>query len=348
MMTMPLMLLSSATVALLLSLSAWPLAKFASVKLNIIDLPNHRKIHLLPTPRTGSILIFIGFVFGILIFRSYLYTDLTVFIIFTAMIFILGLFEDKYNMKASKRLLFQALIVYFYVAYTGTTIKTLGHLDIYTNTGLHSTTYGIDIPDILVIPFTVFCIVGCINALNLIDGLNGLASGLGILATVTLAIIAAIHKDTELTLISMILCGAIGGFMILNMTGRIFMGDAGSYLIGFMIAILSIRLINRNPEVSAFAPFLTVLIPVFDTLFAAYRRMHIKRHPFKADKRHLHHILRRRYHSDGKAVGAILAIQTILAVIAIIFHVRPVMLFAITALSSAMLIQLYINKIKLL
>jgi UDP-GlcNAc:undecaprenyl-phosphate/decaprenyl-phosphate GlcNAc-1-phosphate transferase len=131
------------------------------------------------------------------------------------------------------------------------------------------------------------------------------------------------------------------------LSGKIFMGDSGSYLTGFLIATLSIMLAIRNPEISPFTLFLFVLVPVFDTLFAIWRRIKLKKDPFKADKRHLHHILARRYQSKLKAVIAILLLQAGIALFAIIFHGQTYTLMGGAILFTLFLIRLWFKCVKL-
>lgn len=320
--------LTSAIAAIL----SWPVAAFIASKLDIIDYPNQRKIHSSPTLRTGGVLIFSGFIIGTFIFKTYKYPDFLPITFFAVFVFVAGLIEDKYKLNAKIRLIIQGTIAYLYIFTSDTVLKHIGLFAM---------------PDFMQIPFTIFAVVGVINAFNIIDGLNGLASGLGIIAALSIGILAYQHNDHELFRLSIIFTGALAGFLIFNLKGKIFMGDSGSYLTGFMIAILSIMLVNRNSAVSPFAPVLIILIPVFDTLFAIYRRRRLKRDPFKADRRHLHHILRRRYNSNLKAVLVVLSMQTAITLMAVLLCKYTIPLVVIAVFAGLFLRRLWFKRIRL-
>jgi UDP-GlcNAc:undecaprenyl-phosphate GlcNAc-1-phosphate transferase len=316
----------------IVSISSWPIAFFVGSKLNIIDYPNHRKIHKSPVLRTGGILILLGFISGIFTSRIHLFTNFSTITSFATSLFALGLINDILLLNAKIRLILQGVIAYLCISVADVALKDIGLFAL---------------PDFIQIPFTIFAIVGVINAYNFVDGLNCLSSGLGIIAASFLGILAYQHNDYELFRLVIIFTGALTSFIVLNSRGKIFMGDSGSYLIGFMISVLSIMLVKRNPAVSPFAPLLITFIPIFDTLFAIYRRRRLKRDPFKADKRHLHHILRRRYNSDTRAVFIILSIQIIIALFATLLHNHTIFLVGLTVLIAMFLRRLWLRKISL-
>lgn len=316
----------------LAAMLAWPFATFVGSQLNIIDYPDERKVHHYPTLRTGGILIFLGFIFGLLISDPDFYLDYPVMTACAVFIFTLGLFEDKYRLGATFRLLLQGSFAYLFIMCAHYVLSDLG---IFT------------LPVFLQVPFTVFAIIGVINAFNMIDGMNGLSSGLGVIAATSLGIIAHLHGDHQVFSIALVLAGALAGFMAFNLRGKIFMGDSGSYLSGFMISILSVMLINRNPSVSPFAPLLIIFIPVFDTLFAIYRRKRQHLSPFKADRKHLHHILGRLFQSDRRAVLVILAMQTALALLAVVLNTHTFVLVGLAVLAAAFLHRLWLKRARL-
>lgn len=321
-------LLTSAIAAML----SWPVAAFIASRLNIIDYPNHRKVHNSPTLRTGGILIYSGFIVGVSLLYAHFHPNFLSITVFAAFIFAIGLIDDKYKLNAKMRLILQGVIVCLCILTADTVLKHVGLFAL---------------PVFIQIPFTVFAIMGVINAFNIIDGLNGLASGLGIIAALSIGILAYQHNDQELFRLAIIFAGALAGFMVFNLKGKIFMGDSGSYLTGFMIAMLSIMLVNRNPAVSPFAPFLIIFTPVFDTLFAIYRRKRLKRDPFKADRRHLHHILMRRYNSNLKAVLVVLSMQTAVTLMAVLLCKHTIPLVVIAVFAGLSLRRLWFKRIRL-
>jgi UDP-GlcNAc:undecaprenyl-phosphate/decaprenyl-phosphate GlcNAc-1-phosphate transferase len=314
------------------ALMSWPLAKYVGVKFDVMDYPNHRKVHAVPTLCTGGLLIMLGYLSGLSLCWTCSYTLYPSIILSILLLFTLGILEDKHQFGAKPRLLFHALIASIPVFFSSLVLNDIG-------------VFGI--PWFLQAPFTVFAIVGIINAFNIIDGMNGLASGLGITISLSLGMLALLLGDHEIFLRSAFLGAALSGFIILNLSGKIFMGDSGSYLTGFLIATLSIMLAVRNPEISPFTLFLFVLVPVFDTLFAIWRRIKLKRDPFKADKRHLHHILARRYQSKTKAVLAIILLQTGIALFAVSFYCHTYILLSGAVLFTLFLIRLWFKCIRL-
>jgi UDP-GlcNAc:undecaprenyl-phosphate/decaprenyl-phosphate GlcNAc-1-phosphate transferase len=314
------------------ALMSWPLAKYVGVKFDVMDYPNQRKIHTAPTLCTGGLLILLGYLSGLSLCWTCSYPLHPAIMLSIILLFTLGILGDKHQYGIILRLIIHTAIACIPVFVLGLVIK---------NTGL----FGI--PLYLQAAFTIFAIVGVINAFNIIDGMNGLASGLGITIASALGVLSFFNGDEEVFILAILLAGALSGFMILNLSGKIFMGDSGSYLTGFLIAILSIMLAVRNPEVSPFALILFVLVPIFDTLFAVWRRIKLKRNPFIADKRHLHHILARRYQSKTRAVIVIILLQAGIAMFAILFYRQTLALMCGVFLFTLFLRRLWFRRIKL-
>lgn len=311
---------------------SWPLAKSIGLRFDIMDYPNNRKIHAIPTLRTGGVIILLAYLSGLFLWRADLYPEYRPFTLSAVFLFLLGIVEDKYCLGPKLRLLFQASVVCFFVFSTNVAINDIGVFAI---------------PWLLQVPFTVFAIVGVINAFNIIDGMNGLSSGLGIISASFLGILAFLQGNIEVATLAILFVGSLLGFLFFNMRGKIFMGDSGSYLMGFVVSALSVMLVVYNHEVSPFAPLLIILIPVFDTLFAIYRRKRLNRSPFIADKRHLHHILSRRYKNNTKAVVVILLLQTVIALLTLLFYKQTYVLIGVAFLFSLFLRRLWFKTIKL-
>jgi UDP-GlcNAc:undecaprenyl-phosphate GlcNAc-1-phosphate transferase len=154
--------------------------------------------------------------------------------------------------------------------------------------------------------FTLFAVGGVAHSINIIDGLNGLASGVSLIALLALGYVAFQVSDTEIVLMCGVGVGAILGFRMWNYpSGRLFCGDGGAYFLGAYVAILSVLLIHRHPQVSPWFPLLLVLYPVWETLFSAYRRRVLRGRPASmADKLHMHTLFYKRVKhpmEDGKA-----------------------------------------------
>ena len=141
--------------------------------------------------------------------------------------------------------------------------------------------------------FTAFAVGGVANAVNIIDGFNGLASGTVVIGLATLGVIALGAGDVHLAQLCFVICAVTAGFFVVNFPfGKLFLGDGGAYLLGFLLAWLSVMLVYRNPSVSAWAPLLACAYPVFETLFTIVRRLWCRRHPGHPDSWHLHSLVK--------------------------------------------------------
>ncbi|MEW7848824.1 glycosyltransferase [Massilia aurea] len=141
--------------------------------------------------------------------------------------------------------------------------------------------------------FTAFAVGGVANAVNIIDGFNGLASGTVVIGLGTLGLIALGAGDIHLAQLCFVICAVTAGFFVVNFPlGKLFLGDGGAYLLGFLLAWLSVMLVYRNPSVSAWAPLLACAYPVFETLFTIVRRLWCRRHPGHPDSWHLHSLVK--------------------------------------------------------
>ncbi|MFC5461630.1 MraY family glycosyltransferase [Massilia niabensis] len=141
--------------------------------------------------------------------------------------------------------------------------------------------------------FTAFAVGGLANAVNIIDGFNGLASGTVIIGLAALGVIALECGDVELAQLCFTVCAVTAGFFLVNFPfGKLFLGDGGAYLLGFLLAWLAVMLVHRNPDVSPWAPLLACAYPVFETVFTIVRRLWCRRHPGRPDSCHLHSLVK--------------------------------------------------------
>jgi UDP-N-acetylmuramyl pentapeptide phosphotransferase/UDP-N-acetylglucosamine-1-phosphate transferase len=143
--------------------------------------------------------------------------------------------------------------------------------------------------------FTVFAVTGVTHSMNVIDGLNGLSGVIALVASIGLAIVAAAVGDSFVLGAACVLGASVAGFLAVNYPrGRIFLGDGGAYLVGLVLAVLSVLIVQRNPEVSPWLPLVLLAYPVWETLFSMYRRKACGRSAVQADALHLHTLLYRR------------------------------------------------------
>jgi UDP-GlcNAc:undecaprenyl-phosphate/decaprenyl-phosphate GlcNAc-1-phosphate transferase len=235
-----------------------------------------QRFHEISTPRAGGIAIFVASLsvlsipFGIQLLLPML------------LAFASGLIEDYTNAVSQKtRLLIQSVAALSFIFIADAYIKTIGLAVIF--------------PYPLAVLFTVFAMVGVTNAINIIDGLNGLAGGVSASALIAFGALAYILNDSQMFLICMISLAAILGFLVLNFpVAKIFLGDGGAYFIGFMLAVISIMLVQRHLEVSAWFCASILAYPIWEVLYSVARRRRAKgKKAMGADKMHLHHVVMR-------------------------------------------------------
>lgn len=236
-----------------------------------IDVPNDRKIHSDPTPRGGGFAIFIAFSLVLVIIPIGI--DLKIpLLLGGTVVFLIGFLDDVINISPQIKLLGQSLAIFVYF--------------------LTSTLLGYQSSIWLSIILAIW-IIFISNATNITDGLNGLASGIGVSEALCLAIVSLILEDTDTFLCVLLLLGAISGFLPHNFPrAKIFMGDCGSLFLGFVLAALSSRLIIKSNSVIYLLSILLIFrIPIYDTIISIIRRIIKGKHPFQADKEHFHHLL---------------------------------------------------------
>ncbi|MCC6502423.1 MAG: undecaprenyl/decaprenyl-phosphate alpha-N-acetylglucosaminyl 1-phosphate transferase [Deltaproteobacteria bacterium] len=237
-----------------------------------------QRMHILPTPRAGGLGIFAGS----LIVLSLAEPEGMHFVMSALPVFLIGFVEDlSSSVNPFQRLLIIAAGAGLGSIFMDAVITDIGFLTL---------------PLALAIPFTVFAVTGVANAINIIDGMNGLASGISIITFFFLGLAAYIVGDTAILALSVALLAATAGFFVFNFPkGRIFLGDGGAYFIGFAIAELSVMLVNRNPEISPWFPLALMAYPVTEVAFTIFRRKVKKgRSPFMPDRAHLHSLLYKR------------------------------------------------------
>ena len=238
--------------------------------------------HTSPTPRVGGLAIAVGTLSGALLTGD----DIFGLILWTTLpIFLIGLLEDLGpDTPPSARLSVAALSAILAIMVLGVHVQRLDvpFLDPLLAVGL------------IGMGFTVFASVGMTHAVNLIDGLNGLSSVIVIAIMVSFGVVAQAHGHTDLMIMNAVVCVAFLGFLCMNFPfGRIFLGDAGAYSIGHIIAWNAILLVEREPNISAWGVLLILLWPVLDTLFAMARRLFNGHSVATPDRLHFHHVMMR-------------------------------------------------------
>ena len=257
-------------------------------RFHLFDMPDLRKTHNSPVPTMGGIAVYAGMSAALVLWYHFTSEPFTISFFFSvATLFAVGIMDDLKDIPAYYKLAIQ-ISVALLVTIAGVRITSFNGL------------FGIgDLPVLVQYGITIFAIVGITNAFNLIDGIDGLAGGLGFMSLIALGLFLTLSGQISLALIAFALAGALLGFLYYNFNpARIFMGDTGSLVLGFTIGVLCIQLIQVNTE--SVVPYITnipvialsvVLIPVFDTLRVFSLRIGKGKSPFHPDKTHIHHLL---------------------------------------------------------
>ena len=274
-----------------------------------MDMPNKRKVHTQPMPRLGGLAVFLTFLLGYMLFGVQS-LQMNAILIGAFIIVLVGVIDDISPLGAKTKFLGQLLAALVILLY-GNII-----LDKVTLFGLHIN-FGI-----FAYPLTIIFVLACINMINLIDGLDGLSTGICSIFYMTIGIIAFMKSTIGGLDVSLafIMLGASLGFLVHNFhPAKIFSGDSGSMFQGFMIATISLLGFKTVSMTSFFVPILLLGIPILDTLFAIIRRT-IKRNPiYKPDKEHLHHQLLKLGLSHRNTVLAIYGMNLLFALASIIY-----------------------------
>ena len=291
-----------------------PLVRRFAFKIGAIDIPkDNRRMHKKPTPRIGGLAIIFGFTVATLCFAQpsrQLYGTLAG----AAIIAVMGVIDDCKNLPAKLKFVIQ-IIAALVVVFAGD-IK----IDVFTNPNFLSDNPYWVLPEWLSVTLTVIWIVFITNAVNFIDGLDGLAAGVSAIMSISLVFISIRVGEYSIAILGIALMGSCFGFLLFNFNpAKIFMGDTGSTFLGFMLATLSIQGVFKSYAVISFAvPLLILGLPLFDALFAMIRRILRGQSPMTADRGHLHHRLVDMGFSQKQTVFILYAISGVLGITAVL------------------------------
>jgi UDP-GlcNAc:undecaprenyl-phosphate GlcNAc-1-phosphate transferase len=283
-----------------------------TTRFRIFDSIDERKIHTGEVPRLGGIGIFIGFIAGLLLFsvffdRHKLGNNLWALALGSAIIFVMGVWDDLKSWKPRYKLLAQCLGAVIVLAGNFTFSRiTLGPVDFVWDMGLWK------------YPITFIWIIGVTNAFNLIDGLDGLAGSLATLAAIIYALYFYNYGNNSAALVCLLLGASVSGFLFFNLPfpkAKIFMGDGGSQFLGFVLSVLP--LMNAKDGFATIAlPYAAavLMIPIYDTIAAVWRRTREKRRFDSPDRFHLHHKLMLMGFSVKETLGIVVALQILIGI----------------------------------
>jgi UDP-GlcNAc:undecaprenyl-phosphate GlcNAc-1-phosphate transferase len=292
-------------VAMVVTMVWLPLLVRLAGRLRIVDHPGERKVHSSPIPRIGGVAMLIGILVAALLAIELREQDRW-FLAAAGVLVIFGALDDRFNMDYRLKFVGQLLAVLIVVTFGDVRISTITLAD------------RVMLPEWICLPLTVFFLVGITNAINLADGLDGLAGGTTFLCLCAVALLSSVSDQGSCTALSLAFAGAVLGFLRFNtFPASVFMGDAGSQLLGFAVGVLSVRATQTSvTQVSAAIPILLLALPIMDTLSVMVQRMDEGRSPFSPDKNHIHHKLLALGFGHHEAVMVIYVIQALLFILA--------------------------------
>lgn len=282
-------------------------------KVGAMDVPRDaRRMHKRPIPRMGGLAIFMGFLAAVLIFGKFDVQMMSI-LLGAMIIVVLGIFDDIVALGAKFKFCIQIIAAAIPVCIGGLKIEFFTSFNPFSDNPYFSL-------GILTIPVTILWIVGITNAVNLIDGLDGLAAGVSSIAAMTMLAVGLLTNEVMVAIVMAALAGSCIGFLPYNFNpAKIFMGDTGSTFLGFMLATMSIEGFFKFYAVISFAvPFLILGLPIFDTASAIMRRLMEGRSPMSPDRGHVHHRLVDMGFNVKQAVAILYAISGTLGLAAVI------------------------------
>lgn len=279
-----------------------------AVRAGLVDLPNERKLHSGAIPLIGGVCIYIGVLMASMFFIEDSQT-INIYFVSAAMLLFLGVLDDKYDLSVRLRLASQVIVASMMIFGAGYYLHSLGAI---LGFELYLGVFGTLV--------TIIAVIGAINAFNMVDGIDGLA---GMLSLITFAALAYLlsRVNNDWYLLPVLFIASIMAYLMFNLSwprnfGKIFMGDAGSMLIGLTVVWLLV--IGTDPNVQAFRPVTAlylIAIPLMDMTSIMYRRIRKGVSPFHPDRNHLHHIFERAGFSRRQTLAIISTMGLTLAIV---------------------------------
>jgi UDP-GlcNAc:undecaprenyl-phosphate/decaprenyl-phosphate GlcNAc-1-phosphate transferase len=325
---------SALLVAILITISLMPVLVKVALRLGIVDVPDARKVHSVPIPRIGGVAIALGSFLPFLLWQE-VSALIIAWFAGASLLIILGLLDDFRGLNYKIKFLGQIIAALIVIFYGDLRITNLGEL----------LPAGMVISEWFSILLTLVTIIGVTNAINLSDGLDGLAGGICFLSLCCIAYLAFSTDQTLNLFASIVLAGAVFGFLRYNThPATLFMGDAGSLFLGFSVITFSLAITQGSTPLSPVLPLIILGFPVLDTLTVMSERIASGRSPFVADKNHLHHrILRLGFHHT-ESVALIYVLQALLVTAAILFryHSEKLLVGSYIVFSGLILLSFFV------
>jgi len=299
------------SLALVFSIMLTPFSMHVARRLGAVDVPCDRSVHTVAVPRLGGIGIFLSLAVAV---AFYLVPDRFSFGFLAGLLIIVltGLIDDIKPLSHRFKFVGEIAAAAAFVGISGSELSGVGNI--------------LGFGDIVFGPFafmaTIFCMVGLINAMNLSDGLDGLAGGMAIIAALFFALLAYKAGQQNVMIIALALTGSLLGFLLYNgFPARLFMGDVGSLMIGYTCAVMAVQVVNASTASFAIQPITIALIlavPLLDTLVVMGIRIWKGMSPFRPDKTHLHHRLMDSGLSQNQAVSIMYALMFLYSSVALL------------------------------
>ncbi|MFZ5862180.1 MAG: MraY family glycosyltransferase [Nitrospirota bacterium] len=292
-----------------------------ALRIGALDRPNHRTIHRAPTPRLGGVAIFTSLVLatlGLFVasadargFLAVAPVKSVAFFVGLLLVFALGVVDDLRGLDAWKKFPVQIL--------AATVVYAAG----FRADAIGVPWGGVITLGVLSYPVTVLWIVGVTNAINLIDGLDGLAAGVSAIASATICLVALSVGNTSVVLVTAVMTGVLIGFLRYNFhPAKLFMGDSGSLVLGFFLATVALQGAQKgSTAVALLVPIVVMAVPIADTLTAIVRRLMNGLGPFTADREHFHHRLIWKGLNQPRAVLCLYAVSAVCGLAAYVMAV---------------------------
>lgn len=326
-----------------LSFALTPFVKKLANKLGAIAFPDRKRhVHEFPTERMGGLAIFIGFSFGLFLLPE-LTIELRGIICGAVLLVACGIVDDIKPLPPLLKLIVQCIAAIFAMSH-GVLIELFRFFSFSGGTDMINL-------GIFSYPLTLIWIVGVTNSVNLIDGLDGLAASISAVSAATMLVIAISLGDINVSIVLLALIGALLGFLPYNAhPAKIFMGDTGSLFLGFVLSTASILgTFKLHTAITFLMPFLSLALPVIDTVMAFFRRLIEKQNPMEADKKHLHHRLLDYGFKQEEAVALMTMVSSLLGLFSLTIATEGkvrMIAFYILYVSTALMGFLIYNIIK--
>ncbi|QZP17306.1 hypothetical protein K6112_04585 [Methylophilales bacterium] len=279
--------------------------------MNLIDLPNHRKQHEGNIPLIGGIAMFVGFLFGA-IFLANGYIQIISLSLISFIMLSIGAIDDRHEVNFFPKLFLQVLVAVFVVSILGIELKSFGNLFTDDNVTLGSASLLV----------TTLAIVGGTNAFNVMDGIDGLASGLALIVFSSILLIAYIGKVPDIINLSLLYLFILIPFLFFNLSSqnKVFMGDSGTLFIGIGIVwTLIICSQGQEPLIRPVTALWLYSVPLVDSIATVFMRIKNRKSPFLPDRTHIHHQLKSHYrYSNRTILLLIITVSLLMAILGIL------------------------------